>query len=113
MSVDAQADALGGLSLKSPPDLPDVADDLPEYVSDGGSAVGSSVSKSSKNTIEINAEMAKNGMIVIQQLQEKVIYLHCFTINSLTYIYFRLRCWRNRCPHHLQTHRPLHLFRLL
>ena len=63
--------SLSGLRLNTPAEIV-------EYVSsnDGGSMVGSligsSVSKSDKNSNEAIMAMAQNAMLVIQQLQEKV-----------------------------------------
>ena len=71
MSMEAETVDIGGLSLYTPDE------NLPDYVSsDGDSAVGSSVSKSSKNTMEINAEMFNNAMLMVTTLQAKVISLH-------------------------------------
>ena len=73
MSVDIPTAAVGSLSLNSP-------DDPEEYVSSNGggsmtgSMIGSSVSKSDKDTVHISAEMAQNAMDVINQLQEKVYF---------------------------------------
>ena len=71
MSMEAETVDIGGLSLYTPDE------NLPDYVSsDGDSAVGSSVSKSSKNTMEINAEMFNNAMLMVTTLQAQVISLH-------------------------------------
>lgn len=49
------------------------SEDLPMYQSsDGGSIIGSSVSKSSKTKLEIDAAMYNQAMDVINKLLEKV-----------------------------------------
>lgn len=48
-------------------------EELPQYQSsDGGSMIGSSVSKSSKTKLEIDAAMYNQAMDVINKLLEKV-----------------------------------------
>ena len=63
--VGTPTDELGGLSLYQ-------ADhDLPDYVS----SVGSSVSQSKKTTVEVDAEMVNNAMLMITNLQQQVFAL--------------------------------------
>jgi hypothetical protein len=71
--------AMGGLSLYSQ----DV--DIPDYVSSGqgsvaGSAVGSSVSQSKENTVEVNAAMFHNAMNKLMTLESQVFYFHLFLL---------------------------------
>jgi hypothetical protein len=62
--VDSASNAMEGLK---------VTEDLPMYQdSDTGSMIGSSVSKSSKTKIEIDAAMYTQAMDVINKLLEKV-----------------------------------------
>jgi len=60
--VGTPTDELGGLSLYQ------ADQDLPDYVS----SVGSSVSQSKKTTVEVDAEMVNNAMLMITNLQQQV-----------------------------------------
>ncbi len=65
---DSASDAMEGLKVTEDQD-----EDLPMYQSsDGGSIIGSSVSKSSKTKMEIDAAMYNQAMDVINKLLEKV-----------------------------------------
>ena len=67
--------AMGGLSLYSQ----DV--DIPDYVSSGqGSAVGSSVSQSNENTVQVNASLFHNAMNKLLTLESQVFYFHLFLL---------------------------------
>ncbi len=44
-------------------------EELPEYVS----SVGSSVSQQDKNTIQVNADMVNNAVVMIQNLSQQVL----------------------------------------
>ena len=52
-----------------------IEDDYPHYVSSGdeGSAVGSSVSKADKNTVQISAAMFADAVSMIQGLTQEVL----------------------------------------
>ena len=66
---ESSTEALGGLSLYTE-DTP-----LPDYVSSASvSTVGSSVSQSKKNTIEVNADMFNNAMTMLLNLQKQVFF---------------------------------------
>ena len=78
--VGTPTDELGGLSLYQ-------ADhDLPDYVS----SVGSSVYQSKKTTVEVDAEMVNNAMLMITNLQQQVLSFLLISILELTNIFFRL-----------------------
>jgi hypothetical protein len=68
-AVACSIEALGGLSLY-PKDTP-----IADYVSSASvSTVGSSVSQSKKNTIEVNADMFNNAMTMLLNLQAQVFF---------------------------------------
>ena len=52
-----------------------IEDDLPQYVSSGdeASAVGSSVSQTDKNTVQISAAMFADAVSMIQGLTQEVL----------------------------------------
>ncbi len=68
--VDSSAAAIGGLTLYSgDTDIPDCA-----------SSVGSSVSQSKENTVQVNAAMFNNAMTMLLNLQTQVyIFIYSFT----------------------------------
>jgi hypothetical protein len=77
--VESSVDAMGGLTLYSGDTT------IPDYVSSASvSTVGSSVSQSKKNTIEVNAEMFNNAMAMLLNLQTQVflIFFHLFHSNN-------------------------------
>ncbi len=60
-------------------------DDLPQYVSeDEVSAVGSSVSQTNKNTVEISAAMFADAVSMIQGLTQEVLTYYSFNVSTLT-----------------------------
>ncbi len=67
--VETPTETMGGLSLYSA----DV--DIPEYVRSVGSSVGSSVSQSKENTVEVNASMFHNAMNKLMKLESTVFFI--------------------------------------
>ena len=67
--AESSTEALGGLSLYTEDTT------IPDYVSSASvSTVGSSVSQSKKNTIEVNADMFNNAMTMLLNLQTQVFF---------------------------------------
>ena len=68
-------------------------DDLPQYVSSGdeASAVGSSVSQTNKNTVEISAAMFADAVSMIQGLTQEVLTMYLFIVSILTIVFNRLQ----------------------
>ena len=77
MSEEIPSETLAGLTLHTN-DGP-----IPECVSsDGGSMVGSSVSQSTKKTVEVDATILNNALSIITNLQNQVILFSSYNVYS-------------------------------
>jgi hypothetical protein len=87
--VESAVDAMEGLKVTD--------DTLPQYPSSecGSSMIGSSVSKSSKTKIEIDASMYEAAMTVVTTLQEKVNSNYLFTCFNTNFYFISANCSRN------------------
>ena len=79
--ADSSAAAMGGLTLYSGDT------DIPDYAS----SVGSSVSQSKENTVQVNAAMFNNAMTMLLNLQTQVyFYFHLFVAFKTVFTHFDL-----------------------